>query len=465
MIALQLHRYQFALLAEPLSIPEFNSIPWGDYWLSYSKALPVQVVIDRDGIQWCLLGRAIDVSAAESPEQRIRRSHTSDVAKARYDWAGRWVLMSATMLFTDAAATLGVYYHAAGVSSSPALLPSEFRASMRLVRTEAVDWYPPPVSSRADVRRLLPSQCLVLSRPLSVLPVPLLDAEQKQDTSAVLDDLATYVRNVVGQCWGNRNLLALTAGSDSRVLLAAAVAAGAEFETYTQVHPTTISRADLRIPPLLAKLADTTHHLIPRSWSKRRRPAHAKCYDIQCDFQVNEQDREFLRYGQFDFIRPGDLLIRGLGGGQFRSRNDPSALVRALTSRNQGSRSSDPRARGLHEWLSWVEQHPSSVGISDRFHWEQRLAGWMAASELALDVIPVERFNPFISHRYFGLVRKLPNEVRWTGAHHRELIKRLAPQFLEFPINPPESRWTPRRLFAAAHRRLQRRLRSRVLYD
>jgi hypothetical protein len=94
---------------------------------------------------------------------------------------------------------------------------------------------------------------------------------------------------------------------------------------------------------------------------------------------------------------------------------------------------------GIAEWAEWVGRTPcSGLDWRDRLYLEQRLGGWASSIEQALDLTAYERAYIANSHLYISTALTLPEETRLVGRHHVDLIRRMAPELLRFPFNPPD---------------------------
>ena len=64
----------------------------------------------------------------------------------------------------------------------------------------------------------------------------------------------------------------------------------------------------------------------------------------------------------------------------------------------------------------------------------------MGSIEQSLDLIDSDRFYAANSHSFYALVLQIPEEIRLLEGprHQHELIRRMAPELLRFPFNPPD---------------------------
>jgi hypothetical protein len=250
----------------------------------------------------------------------------------------------------------------------------------------------------------------------------------------------------------------LSAGYDSRLVLALALSAGIPVKTYTMRkvnvwHRSANGRpftsyvfgADMTLPPLIAREVGLEH-----SWiSKGAFDGEALAlFDSHTGGHTLENDRVYFSHGQWDWVQQGDLILRG---GAFEvghcfywkrfpdalplgSLPAPSSIIEAF-----GLQDDSVHANGIRAWLSWASKAPPvAIDWRDRMYIEQRIAGWLSAFEQALDLTLAERVYVVNSARTFALLTALPEETRLQRAHHVELIRRMAPGLLRLPFNPPD---------------------------
>jgi hypothetical protein len=103
-------------------------------------------------------------------------------------------------------------------------------------------------------------------------------------------------------------------------------------------------------------------------------------------------------------------------------------------------RASSSHFDGISEWVDWVARTPhTGLDWRDRLFLEQSNAGWVSSVEQALDITAYERFYVANSHFYVSTTLALSEETRRSKRHHVDLIRRMAPDVLQFPFNPPDA--------------------------
>lgn len=453
----RLHRRQFVIGPQPFEeVSGWTHRQLGPSTrVSHCPDLRAAWARDMEGNAWGILGLAVE-SREEfaDPLSQIAASASSKIASQYSGWAGRWVLIGRDTVHVDAAALLCVFYGRdrqgrTWASSSPALLQQiiaeddSSHDNQRQLRYETgISWFPPPQSRFARVRRLLPSQILDLStgevraRPLLPLIDPSIDFDAALD--ALQRSLVTTIRRLPLD--GKPLWMSLSAGADSRVVLAAAHLAGVKMTCFTRISAR-MSLGDRMIPPQLAS-ALGHEHVFFRPGRARRPPGRLELVMNHCRRHVSEGDALPLVQGVRDSLSGISIGGQCFGVGKILGRTLPdqlgdlqhgaSAIARVL-----GEPIGSTAIAGIREWLEWVAQTPhANLDWRDRFYIEQRLAGWQSSKEQVYDLAVLERFPVINAARNYALLLSMPEDRRRKVKHHRELIARAVPKVADFPINP-----------------------------
>lgn len=457
---MHIHRRQFILGPDPI-----NTIPgWvqvvipGVGYLCHCPELKYSSVNDADGHRLTLLGSSIQTDAnLPDPRNEIAISTDGTIQDLYQTWAGRWVLIGSGKLHMDSSGLIGCFYvqkqNASGkrelwVSSSAALLIEVLGLDDKPKRSirhgVGIDWYPPPNMCMVSIRRLLPSQILELGTG-ALIPRRLIPAiSQNLSYEDILDRIQNYLVTTLRRAtmMRDRTWLPLTAGYDSRLLLAAARFAGISVHTYTQIYPS-ISEPDRTLPPKLAEAAGFSHYNV---YGKSYRKDLTEIYDKHTGGLCVDRDRYFISREYFNWGKKGDLILRGgcfeIGRCYYWSKFSGHGIMSNVPEVDiilgEFKESSNPAlVQALTEWIDWTRQTPhQDMDWRDRFYLEQRLAGWLSSVEQSLDLIDADRFHTVNSHYYFANVLRIPEEKRRVSQHHVDLIARMAPELLEFPFNP-----------------------------
>jgi len=419
-------------------------------YLYHCPDLPVQHLHDAEGRPWTLLGAAVDVIDGRPTAEVVSTTPTGKM-NALYDSLdGRWLLIGEHEVHGDLLYLIPVFYGRQGFASTPALLPGYEVPRPRLDIVDMLDWFPAPHSGVPGVRRLLPTQYLNLEdHSVGARDLP----AQSMSTQESLDRMRRYLRHAVAGVQAERIVVPLTAGWDSRLVLAACLDAGVAVECVTLDHPG-MSVADRQVPPQLAAAAGAPHRFVPYGPVDR---AAGRLYDHQVGGHIREMDRHFMRRSQYAWTKPGDVLLRGVSLDTTRKHFHRYVLPPEQPDLDELRRRLKPTAvqmEGLRAYHEWTTGHPQPLPYDYLFDFEQGKSAWAAMSGVALDLTQANALQPGNTWAYLSAAMALPEEMRLRSEHHARVIDAIHPPLLDFPVNPPEPRWRPGRIRSAGLRRV-----------
>jgi len=446
-------------------------------WVSHCPDLRVGWAHDADGAAWALLGLAVETREERAmPLDEISRAPTARVPDLCASWAGRWVLVGGHRLHVDASGLLGCHYgtsqEQAWASSSPALLADILfgdgppRIDSRRLRYEhGIAWIVPPSTRFAGMSRLLPSQVLDL-RSAGVAWRPLLAPLRPEERASARERIAGAFRIALRRLSeiDSRLWLGLSAGYDSRTILALCRHADVDVKTFTRITAR-MSVADRLLPPELARACGYEHVFLR---GRRGNPDRARLVAQHSAGHVSDGDARPFLDGDRD-----DLEGIAFGGHAFEIFTgdfDQLEAVPDLEATPEMARRiadafgepGDSTAAGdLLQWLRWTAAHPEpALDWRDRFFLEQDNAGWLSSKEQLYDMNRVERFPIVNAARNYALLLSIPTEECYDSALQVDLMRRACPELLAYPINPPDMYFGLRGLVAAKSIGL-----PRYLYD
>lgn len=452
------HRKQFVLSSGPFPAePDWHSLAIADgFHFSHHPDLSVRIR-KRDGRSLILFGHALAASATPSDD-------LAETLTGRFGWID-W-----PYLYPDASALFPIYY--ARTPAGPLITSSLSLAAKRTgvttrqrsISRRGLNWTP-TATPLGGMQKLLRDQRL---------HIPTARAEYigralrpRGSFEAARDDLAADLTAIAGaqkECSGTI-YLALTAGLDSRTLLAALLAAEIPFECITQSFPG-VKRNDVELARRICRHLGLKHQVIgpgerdervSRAW----REHSAETYSETDNFYLLPQD-------QYRFLQASDVLVRGgcfelgrrfyasvLNGLDFATATGP-----VLWSRFEAGPPDQPTIIAFDDWLEWRRQHDNGLDLVDAFYLDQRLGGWLSAVEHGLDMVPGISLPAANCGRILSALITPDQADRVSGRLQREVIRRLAPGLLKFPVNPVPISDRATRLAGRGAQFLRRRLKE-----
>jgi hypothetical protein len=350
-------------------------------------------------------------------------------------------------VYPDAGATLPLVYcprtRRIGASAATILDAHAYAARFladrhrRLLGTAQHSWLPGTLTAHEGVARLLPNHYLDLetweaarfwpTRPETVagsLSVEVAAERASAGLQSFMTAAAAEYR--VG--------IALTAGLDSRLLLAAArgVADRVEFFTLT---PERRGLDQIRAAQMAADLG-LKHRLVPLLAAS---PAEMEAWDRAVGHAVREAANRTsyptLRRLGYDVILTG--AFGAAGKGSYYARDAATVDNRPLTPAGLLARMSCPQdpelLADLRGWLAGLDGLPPSA-ILDLAYVELRSVGWSTAQHAAQCALQLE-MNPIAQREVLGAFLAVPPELKARKALFHAMVTRMWPALMEYPAN------------------------------
>lgn len=432
--------------------------------LSHSPALAVRPVSAADGERFFLLGEAVSALRPRVDED-VLAACGDGVMRCTAFWAGRWALVGKRFCLTDAATLMPIYWrHENGeiwLSNNVATLGTRILGLPPLPRIDwqikfqsGMSWIVNPLTARRGVSKLLPQRFI---DPLTgvIATQGELPSEGPEKPEFLISVLAHWHASKP-----YIPTLSLTAGLDSRTILAAAVRTELDFNTCT-LSTEELTDSDRRLPPKLSASAGFAHRLVkplPLPESEVCRRLHAG--REQMDNVINHPRWRNVAHGLLDQL--GSMAhgaVFELGRCYYwdkLSSIDPLD-AETLLERFFGRTRPEPYAdwlEGVQIWLDTLsEQLPLKLDWRDRFYLDQRLGGWASHTQQSADLTSADFFYPANSLWYMKLMNDVPTGIRRSAAQ-RGLIRAMTPSLARVPVNPIS--------MAAKIRKVRRGIRKRL---
>jgi len=424
-----------------------------------------------------LIGHMLDPLAPAAGNEAILRLLLSRYASraklfdATAGLGGRWALIAGNgedkFLFTDALGLRQVFYtdpHETGVlwaMSQPGIVAGMLGLQLdpqavafmesQAFRSHPEYRWPGEASPFSGTRHLLPNHCLDLStgnsrRYWPAQPVVALEPE------AAIERLSVLLPGMIRAAAQRFELaLGLTAGLDSRLVLAAAREIRNHLSLVTvQQNKMQDDHQDLLVPARLLKGLGLPHKFIRVGAAMTAEFSRVFKRGVHLAHEHYGPDAEAIL---MHFSRTKAILTGSgaeVGRCSFRkelpfSESRPVTPANLATLQRMGS---EPFA--LHHFEHWLNDAAPrhNVKLLDLFEWEQGHGNWLAMTQLEFDIAWREIITPYNCREV--LTTLLGVDERYRSAPDYILFKRfiakLWPELLNEPINPRPRRQLLRRL-------------------
>ena len=237
--------------------------------------------------------------------------------------------------------------------------------------------------------------------------------------------------------------LPITAGLDSRVLLAAARSLSADLFCYTLAYRgLTEASPDIAIPRKLMHELRLPHHVIDCG---NQAPLSFQETYARNTFPAHVNDWAHIAYGLLLSYPHDRVCIKGNCSEIARcfyypyGRPPSSVTETFLASLEHGWQRHDFIMSVLQSWLANSTQNFREAELHplDMFYWEHRMGSWQAQSQLEWDVAQ-ETISPFNQRQLLHYMLMTPRSERCAPYYrlYKAIINDLWPQTGLQPINP-----------------------------
>lgn len=444
-----------------------------------------------------LLGFILDANDPGATDEAILQrlldgfSSLDELLDATSSCGGRWVIVAQqgehAWLFTDAMGLRQSFFtperHGTGlwVGSQPGIMAEYLgldidEAANRFMhsygfRSNAEYRWPGNRTPYKEIRHLLPNRYLDLrsGQDHRYWPTRPLDTVSPEDAA---EQLARLLPALIEAAARRFDLaLALTAGWDSRLVLAASrgVKDGLDYMTLRQGKMADSSTDVVIASRLLARLG-LSHEVVPALPT------------MSAEFSYRFKRSVFLAHDHYGgdaeailgYAQRRKVVITGsgaeIGRRSYRWEMPDIAcddVTSALLIRLQQMDASSQFAVGaFDEWLSGLGDR-RGLKVLDLFEWEQEHGNWLAMTQLEFDSGWQDIFTPYNCRDVLALMLSVEERYRWKPEHqlYADTIRRLWPEVMCEPINPEpkvEQARGPLAGTVARLRKLRRRFSSRV---
>lgn len=438
------YKGQFILTSENKGYPGFNLREFGS-WKLFTSDLPVIDVYNtnKQFLGWCV-GYPIVNEVLIKDELVIDMRLKDSIEGFYYMVSGRWsmFLISADVskVFVDSCGSLSTVYSETErtIASTPTLIDSDDwnkELMNELGFPEKINWLPFGLTFKENVKRLVPNHYLDLLNwtPVRHWPTAMTDFGVEKDTKQSCKKIALNVQSTIKAISNNHKInLSLTAGRDSRMILACArnVLQKCHFFTFQPEK----ANHDVEIPSLLAKTFHLDHDFVPIVYAK---PDELEQWLNLTGYSVSGQiwkiHKTLESFDQNSVVMPG--MAGEVGRAFYWKVNDNTKSL--ITAKDILKRIHMP----LHEKLiakaeNWLAElsYVNTFTLLDLLYIEQRLGCWSAPQYYGNTTVAFE-LAPLNSRTIFHTMLRLPHDYRFSQKLANELILNVWPELLELPFN------------------------------
>lgn len=470
----------FVLAREPVAAPEtWEHHEHGGWTLRTESSLPVLAAKDLHGTQigW-FLGHPIDGQQLLTGDVAVPLQATASGVVERFEdhiaglggrFLGVLVAPGAARVFPDAIGSLSILFSEDEqvLASSPFLIPygpntgddSELLAALRIDSSRGRLLF--GLGPRQGVERLLPNHVLDLDTWRAGRAWPRHElSERATDPADAVSEVSERLERTLGALTTRGPVdVSLTAGYDSRMLLACTRPHLSRLRFVTLPIPDSTGQVDVNVARAISRRFDLDH-LVPR-WAEATE-SDKELWLYRTGFTAGEPrgQRAVRSQASLGRGRPWASGLCGEFGRKVRLERrgwssgtpTPEALV--------GQFWGVPHPRLVEQARRWLERVPVSdpITIVELSWMENSLGSWGGPLTYGCPEGYEFTVYPLGHRRNFELWLGLPPEYRASGAFATDLIGSRWPELLAFPFNAPVG-WLGRR---AGARRLVRRVRQRV---
>lgn len=456
---LRKHRKQFMILTKKLpfnKIPQYFSLKEIDnqVYLYYDRDLSIDRLYDSNGNLVYVIGIMI------GDFKNVNDFHKN---------TGRFVTISKSILRLDATGSLGVFYtHSINpnledliCSSSQSLVSDVFDVELegRDLAKSSLNWDISPLSRIKGMRRMFIDQVLNLETKEVKVEKRVISREYRHPQKA--GELLAKQLQTFAAVLNERNVnvhLAMTAGSDSRMLFATLLAANVAFKAFT-LDLGSGTKNDVKIAKLICNKYGIEHHTF-----KAKTLENPTAYDT---FMKHSQgaggDRAYL-YAEGDYyrdIKPKSIVLHG-GGFEIGQRFYENKFRNVYNSSKQPIPEkvlesfyieNDKESEDiLKKWFEYRDANPiKNIDFVDLFYIDQRRAAWGSANRQAEDCFDFEWVIFSNSWLIYDTMLCVKTEERRKNSVQLMAMDYLIPDISKiYPINPSTFKTRIRRIVKSA---------------
>lgn len=323
-----------------------------------------------------------------------------------------------------------------GLSTSPEAMDGFVESEVRPGREF---WWPGDSSPLTGVRRLLPNHLLDLHRRSARRFWPTHHLTRVPLKRAVVEG-AELLKGQVASAAGQFELAqSITAGIDSRTVLAASRSVAADVYYYT-LRFDDVDPNDIEVPAELLAQLGLQHHVIdtPDTMS----PGFSELYHRNV-LWAHDRWGAMVEgmVGSYPTQRVAmDGTVSEVARCGYYGNGEHPTTVTAESLAEMAEMA--PTAFTLDQFERWLQSaRPAAnlggIALLDLFYWEQRVGNWASAALVELDLVQ-ETFTPFNHRELLATLLAVDHRLRASprARLYQSLISHMWPETLAMPTNP-----------------------------
>lgn len=426
----------------------------GDWFLGRHPDLPAIRLTGRDrGAMGWMLGYPISEAGtllADGESLRVPApalESTEALEAFIYSFGGRFaavLLDDHPRLYLDPCGSLSAVYctHQHLVASTPNLIPYEGHTRDRAELARAIGiphtngMYPLGLTPRYGIERILPNHYLDLSSWETIRHWPKQPLTYLVPVEEAVVEIADIVkRQIAAVVAASPTYLPLTAGRDSRMLLACAKGVADRLELLTVELGNQPSAVDCKTSRRIAERFGLKHRVLPM---ERATEADLQEWMFRIGYSTGEVTG-WQCATTWKRLPGGRAMLGGNVGELARGyywREDDTETTVIMPERLLDICRCPPHDVALARVRAWLETVPATDALQllDMQYLEQRIGCWAgvwpyAACDYAFEIFPV------CHRRVIELMLTLPASYRRSGQLPWDIIAREWPDLLKWPFN------------------------------
>lgn len=449
-------KYQFKISKFKNIYPEgWSTVDFDEWTISFCRYLKLTKLVDKKNkvigyiLGWAINPDGLLLSDIVSVDFCFDDKDFEAKIELYYSYlSGRFIALSIInfRLYIDPAGQLSVVYNiATGEIASSLFLISDFHEPIdefsKVLNFPNVDrFFPFGITINENVIRVIPNHYLDIKSLSQIRHWPVHSEFSHKfsnlSTADIIYSIAEQLKNNIDALAKNYTLsMSLTAGKDSRMLLAASKKYFNSISVFTTSIPDKQAILDCKIAEIISKKFNIDHTIL--NWVS---PKAQDLIDWQIKGGFSGAGRTWQSVTTLKQLDSSKIILTGLCGEVGRSfywrKEDLKGgnLTPSLILKRMGFPEHPKLLKLAQEWCVSLLEFEFCDAL-DLLYIEQRLGCWAGPNYYGHDNIV--RIAPLSDRKIFELMISLPKEYRYQDAMPKDIIMLLWPDLLSFPFNEP----------------------------